>query len=573
MVQKNIAHYLADLRLDLKDSGALWSDAELTRCVERAVGDYSRFSPRQLSKEVTIDYEVTGESFTTPAVSDVDYFVTAMDISASTSGTNCTIVTGHSRPDVPRPVLVTVTDANASITALVVIVKGYDTDNRYIEENFYLEGGLVQTGEQYFALVTAIEIDTIAGNGAADKLDVGTGSADGVYVQLAHKPVRLGTVTVTGKTLDTDYEMDYYNGQIAMKSGGAMVVSTAYAIAYTRSRIDIDLSTIIDDIIKVERIEYPAGEVPQRFDTPEVWGNILTVTGGIDSQHDMSDEEHLVIRYLAPHSAPSTQSSGSYPSHMDTVVELAASAYALFMKSLQYEHAAASSLTLLGTTLDYLGTAGASKTYIYKLIDDALAKVITYMETGATCAKSPLTIITTKIAVLRDAVETAVGAMETALGKVNTIDLDAATPDSATTVLKKYEDLINTVTNGADVGKLGAEYSRGWAEIAIARVQQSIAFGQEAASRLDDLRTYIEEAGGWTRIAETFIVEAQTHIAEANTIMAEATQHSNTAQANMLLADKFKEEANERRNEAWTIWQSPNQMSPNYTLGQRGQSA
>ena len=80
MTQKTIAHYRADLRLDLKDSGALWSDAELDRCVEKAVADYSRFVPRQMSQEITIDAEVTSESFTTPAVEDTDYFVSTMSI-------------------------------------------------------------------------------------------------------------------------------------------------------------------------------------------------------------------------------------------------------------------------------------------------------------------------------------------------------------------------------------------------------------------------------------------------------------------------------------------------------------
>ena len=69
---KTIQHYLNDLRLDLKDSGALWSDAELTRCVERAVGDYSRFSPLEKTLELIVDAEVASESFTTPATSDTD---------------------------------------------------------------------------------------------------------------------------------------------------------------------------------------------------------------------------------------------------------------------------------------------------------------------------------------------------------------------------------------------------------------------------------------------------------------------------------------------------------------------
>ncbi len=130
MTRKTIAHYLTDLRTDLKDSGTLWSDAELTRCVERAVADYSRMVPREMSKEITVDAVVTSEAFTTPTVEDTDYFVTIWDISAKDDGDIATLAA--SIPDVPRPVKITITDASTSMTQLVIIIKGYDDDGKYI---------------------------------------------------------------------------------------------------------------------------------------------------------------------------------------------------------------------------------------------------------------------------------------------------------------------------------------------------------------------------------------------------------------------------------------------------------
>ena len=409
---KTIAHYLSDIRIDLKDSGALWSDPELTRCIERAVGDYSRFLPRKLSREITVDYEVTGESFTSPTAEDIDYFVTSADISASTDGTTLTVAT--QKPDAPRPVQITVTDANASITQLVVIVKGYDDDNKYIEEVFYLEGGLVQTGQLYFALVTEVELDEIAGNGAGDTIIVGTSSEFGIFIKLANKPIKQGTVAIADKKLDVDFEMEFSAGRISIKSGGALVASTAYTIAYTRSRIDVDLSTIIDDFISVERVEYPAGQVPQVHDTPEVWGNILTLTGGHETQDEMSDAEHVVIRYLAPHSPPDAQSSGSYPSFHDFIVQLAASAYALFMKALQYEH---QSVTDLASVRTELGRAAVIVTASTGKIDLALTKVALYLETNGTTdnAKDVLGNITGDIAEMRTKIQVAQDAAAAAL--------------------------------------------------------------------------------------------------------------------------------------------------------------
>ncbi|KKK50145.1 hypothetical protein LCGC14_3127960, partial [marine sediment metagenome] len=193
MTRKTIAHYLTDLRTDLKDSGTLWSDAELTRCVERAVADYSRMVPREMSKEITVDAVVTSESFTTPTVEDTDYFVTTWDISAKDDGDIATLAA--SIPDVPRPVKITITDASTSMTQLVIIIKGYDDDGKYIEEFFYLEGGLVQTGQHYFALVAEVELDEITGEGAGDEMIVGTGDEDGVFVKLANKPIKSGSVS------------------------------------------------------------------------------------------------------------------------------------------------------------------------------------------------------------------------------------------------------------------------------------------------------------------------------------------------------------------------------------------
>ena len=356
---KVISDYRADLLLDLK--GVIttdWSGGELDRCVERAVADLTRFRPLQKSAEYTVDATVSAESFTTPAASDPDYFVDNKGLAASVDGETVTTATtpalAAQTPDVPRPVMITVTDDGTTITDLVIIVKGRDAGGSYMEEYFYLAGGLVQTGVKYFATVTEVELEEIAGRSANDKLDVGTGSHFGVYVQLANKPIKFNSDAISGYTKDTHYIMDYYNGRIAMKDAatGDMVVATAYSIAYTKSKITIDLSDL-DDLVRVERVEYPVGTVPQEMSTKEMWGSILTITSdNLASQAEMSDAEHVLVHYLAQHQPPGASVSGTYPSFLDQTVELAASAYALFIKALQYEHQAATDFGDVRTTLD-----------------------------------------------------------------------------------------------------------------------------------------------------------------------------------------------------------------------------
>ncbi len=73
MTKKPIQHHLDDLRLDLKDSGSDWRDAELTRCYERAIADLTRFLPDYARFETTVDKAVVAESFTTPAAQSDTY--------------------------------------------------------------------------------------------------------------------------------------------------------------------------------------------------------------------------------------------------------------------------------------------------------------------------------------------------------------------------------------------------------------------------------------------------------------------------------------------------------------------
>jgi len=100
-------------------------------------------------------------------------------------------------------------------------------------------------------------------------------AAHGTYVSLASKPIKESSETVTNVagsvtyTRDTDYTIDYSNGKITTISGGSMVVSTTYKISYTKSKISIDL-TSLTGLIRVDRVEYPVGQVPQFVLAPQI---------------------------------------------------------------------------------------------------------------------------------------------------------------------------------------------------------------------------------------------------------------------------------------------------------------
>jgi len=569
----------ADLRLDLKDSGALWSDAELDRCIERAVADLSRFLPREKVYEESLQFAVTAETVTMPKAADGSGIVNTESLSGVVAGETCTI---DGQPDVPRTFRWNVQDADDSITGLTVIVTGTDEDESAITEAIHYIAGDTKNGvgKKYFKNVYSVEIDQIAGNGAGDVFELGWGAYTDVWVSLAHKPVKWGSETSVTDVDDnaivrnTDFYIDYINGRIKAISGGDIVAGDTVTISYTKGQVWLDLSSLAD-LIRVDRVEYPVGDVPQSFVPTETWGKILIINGGPEQagQTRMSEDKQVRVYYFAEHHPPADYSPATYPEFLENTVLLASSAYALFIEALQYEHAAVNSLssiaaihtlaaTALNTVIDFVDEAhtqaGTATTFLNNNVNED--------------SKYWLTKITTDIAGLRTDFLTAVDAMATALGLVCTNSLDKATT-GAEGYLDTYDGNINTVNLGADVAAQGANYARARAEIAVARIQQAMAYGREAELRLDDLRTYIEQAAGWGRVADGFFADtrlrlemAHARISLAGQYLAQIDRYQTSANANLIIADKFKEEAIERRNEAWAIWRDPKQYMGDFSF-------
>ena len=525
----NLIQYRGELRKDLKDSGTLWIDAELNRCIQRAVDDLSRHLPRERIYEHTWVEAVTDDSFTTPTTESADSIVKDEDISSVTDGSVCTLVT--SWLDVPRPVKLTITDSGGGITAFTVIVKGTDIDGKYNEERFYRRGGLIQTGKINFFSVSAVEKNYFVGEGASDLLDLGTDEPDlttgGIWIQLDN-PIEPESESIysaalkagTKYTRDTDYEMDYANGRVRMKSGGALADNTTYYANYDRAPTAIDISSIIPELIRIGKVLYPADKVPEQAVAFSIWENMLIIgsprTGA--SQEALTDGEHIAIYYEARHAPPTSVGPGSYPEVLDQVVLIGAGGYALLIEALQYEQQAVTDL-------------GA--------VRSALVNVVKYLNNNSDAdAAGILQDITDNKAELRTKIDDAVNAMATALGKVSSIDLDVATVGAVAWLLEG-ELLIDKLNDGKNVPENFADYARTKVQIGQTRVQTAMAYMQEATGRLENLKTYIAQSSGYNRIAEDFV--------------AEAVQYEAAVANDMLLADRFRAEAQIRMAEFNTI--------------------
>ena len=352
-------------------------------------------------------------------------------------------------------------------------------------------------------------------------------------------------------------------------------------------KVMIDLDDYIDEddgmegFIRVHRVEYPTGQVPQKFVNFDVFGHMLTITGLEESgsQEALAASNEIRIYYLAPHIAADDDEPGTCPPFLENTLLLAAGAYALFQRGLDMLHQADADFVLARTALTNAGTA--------------LAKVATYLEDNSDeDSEHWLTKITTDIAGLRTAFLTAVDALNAHLdlvaGDLTAADniraeyltttnyLDGGSEPDVKQYLTTGDALLNTIADGAEGQGVPLAYAR-YAEVtrsalispfeedrkllahnATARTNAAMIYAQEAAQRLSNLRSYIEQADAWGMIAQRFINEAEQRLADS-------IQYVNTANNNIVLADKLKEHAVTRRDEAWAIWRDRKQYIGDFT--------
>lgn len=362
------------IRLELTEAAAsVFTDAAITRGIQKCVGIMSRLIPKKAAIESTIIIDVSAESITLPAAASATAIVNAQKLAGKADGGTCTIA-DHT-PDVPRRLTVTLTDANASITALTIIVKGYDKDGHYIEETWVLKD-LTTTvailGDKYFKYISEVEIDDIAGTATVDidTLSVGTGAAYDADVYLDNKGIAWDSETVTsspaGTTYvrDTDYRINYLTGGIRYISGGSMAAAGTYLVTYEMDDRILDMTSLLpkEDYIRIERVEYPVGSDPPTFLTFDPLGEDLLLIKG--SGVSLSEDYHIRVRYLKPWTAPATLSEGDYPKHLDNAVIIGATGQVLIFTAEKYVLAAVAALSSITAPTDYSYSAPTKPTAI-----------------------------------------------------------------------------------------------------------------------------------------------------------------------------------------------------------------
>lgn len=164
--------------------------------------------------------------------------------------------------------------------------------------------------------------------------------------------------SIEGLTRTEDYTVDYANGIVSIPAG-KLQSGTSYKLTYSIVQIAVDISDIMDSMLRLRQVEYPAGRVPQSFADFEVDGDLLIIksreiiTGQGDArdvQADLDSDEYVWVYYDELHTVPTETDDGSYSTALDDTVVKGAGYYLLYAEALDSLRQANDELTSLVST-------------------------------------------------------------------------------------------------------------------------------------------------------------------------------------------------------------------------------
>jgi hypothetical protein len=91
--------------------------------------------------------------------------------------------------------------------------------------------------------------------------------------------------------------------------------------------------------INIESVEYPAGQVPQKFVNWSIFGNQLTLTSSDSddqSQIELTEGYHVMLRTTRKHTLPTADAGGTWDDFVDYAMIQGTSAYAMMYRALAY---------------------------------------------------------------------------------------------------------------------------------------------------------------------------------------------------------------------------------------------
>lgn len=401
---------------------------------------------------------------------------------------------------------------------------------------------------------------------------------------LTYKPVKWESETVVDTddnacVRGTDYEMDYIAGTITRIAGGEIASATeTITVSYTRDKTAVDissLSTQTGGYMRIHKVEYPVGDIPQDYVTFKTFGDILFITskkgGTTQSQGNLQNDRHARILYYAPHTVAGVSTAPTSPVWSDEIIIKGAEAYCWLIEAAQQEH----------TAIDYLVTAATTLENCWKSTDSGALKDA---ETALAAASAALVKITG--GAYQGAATTALAAAAVELGlmpvsqttgselynasQVEDCDagnegatfLSTATANaiSAEAYLTAGDAFVESVNQGVDIAPIYLTYANGAGLIGDRLRDHARLHIEQGTLHIQVIMGYVQEAQGRLRQIENLNAEAQSEIGVGNgyarvgeTLVAQAQAELGIVLQRLEVAEKYREMGILRRNEFWAI--------------------
>ena len=266
----------------------------------------------------------------------------------------------------------------------------------------------------------------------------------------------------------------------------------------------LDISAVLSDYIKIERVEYPTNGDPPPSVTFDVIGKYLKFRTDLG----LTIGDVIRIIYLGKWTPPTPNADGDYPSHLNDIIIIGSAGQALIFKSEEYTHIAITTLASAITAIEAISA----------VTFPSAPDISSYITNAATALDA---------AVVRFAAAvTALGSMDTPLGDTN-IALDQIDTELVAAIgyLNDGDSLINASTRGENVGKVYGEYAShrtdvaaGYEKEASQRVALALAWEAKAAREGTIGNSYVNEAiqriSMASRLVDAFASEASISASE-----------------------------------------------------------
>uniref|UniRef100_A0A6M3KIZ2 Uncharacterized protein n=1 Tax=viral metagenome TaxID=1070528 RepID=A0A6M3KIZ2_9ZZZZ len=295
---------------------------------------------------------------------------------------------------------------------------------------------------------------------------------------LAYKPVKVGSVSITGETLDTDYTINYLTGVVTEK--GALLIDGAYTVSYKLDPKMLDISTLLSDYIKIERVEYPAGDSPATHITPnDIFGSLVIFKDDVT----LMTNKHIRIVYLTFWTAPGA-SAGDYPTSLDNAVVIGAVGQSLIFKAELYVQEAITNIAASKTLLDAISAVTAPTA-------PTITGYLTSAETALNAAIARFAAAVLEV----DKMDAPLANAATAMGKVAAeIALGNGYLDSGSALITTINDADRVADTYAGYAQAEAALGQGYGIESQQDISLAIAWEARAAREMGIGNSYVNEA-------------------------------------------------------------------------------